>query len=301
MKEHKKYTDIVRLGHKSTYGVLNVGDYITVTEKIDGANASFMLDSDSECGVTSYSRNQTLDDNKNLNGFYFWVIENVVPKKNILNPNYRYYGEWLCPHKVKYKRDAYKNFYLFSIWDEENCVYLPDADVREEAEKLNIRMPECFYEGDYISFEHLKLMVGKSNITEVENTGEGIVVKNHAYRDRQGRQIFVKLVSDSFAEIQKQKKPTDTSIYNKLNELVLSVLTENRVEKILLKKVDDGILNPDFGIEDMGVILKIITSEIFNDCMKEEKEIFEDVEIADVRKTFGKLTPSVVKEVLNKR
>jgi recombination protein RecA len=34
--EIKKYTDVVRLGHRSTIGVLNEGDHITITEKIDG-------------------------------------------------------------------------------------------------------------------------------------------------------------------------------------------------------------------------------------------------------------------------
>ena len=41
MSEMKKYMDVVRLGHKTTEGVLNVGDKIVIQEKIDGANASF--------------------------------------------------------------------------------------------------------------------------------------------------------------------------------------------------------------------------------------------------------------------
>jgi hypothetical protein len=66
MKEHKKYTDIVRLGHKSTQDVLKVGDIISITEKIDGANASFMLDNESEIGVSCYSRNTPLNKDNTL-------------------------------------------------------------------------------------------------------------------------------------------------------------------------------------------------------------------------------------------
>lgn len=67
MKEHKKYTDIVRLGHKSTQGVLQKGDYITITEKIDGANTHFILDEDSPIRITCGSRNLKLSDANTLN------------------------------------------------------------------------------------------------------------------------------------------------------------------------------------------------------------------------------------------
>lgn len=301
MKEHKKYTDIVRLGHKTTQGVLNVGDRISITEKIDGANASFTKDEASPIDVSCYSRNQKLSDSSTLRGYYFWVMEKITPKKDLLNPNYRYFGEWLVQHKVKYKEDKYRNFYLFSIYDEVKQEYLSDEVVKAEAIKLGLQTPEYFYEGEYISFEHLQSFIGKSNMTEIPNTGEGIVVKNVDYKDRYGNQCFVKLVSEGFAEIQKQKLPKDPSQFNAIESLVRTVLTENRVEKILLKKVTDGELDKDFGIEDMGMILKLITSEIFNDCMKEESDIFENQEMDNVRKAFGKVTPQIVKEVLRKR
>ena len=299
MKEHKKYTDIIRLGHKSTQGVLNVGDRITITEKIDGANAHFGRDEESHDGLIVGSRNQKLSDASTLSGFYFWVIENIYPR-DLIN-GFRYYGEWAIPHKIKYRQDVYKNFYLFSIYDETTGQYIDDAIVQSEAIRLGLKTPEYFYEGEYISFEHLQGFVGKSNTTEIPNTGEGIVVKNVDYRDRFGNQIFVKLVSEAFAEIQSQKLPKDPSRFDEIDSLVRSVLTENRVEKILLKKVAMGELHEDFAIEDMGMILKLITSEVFNDCMKEESDVFENKEMELVRKSFGKTTPFIVKEVLKKR
>lgn len=299
MKEHKKYTDIVRLGHKSTQGVLQEGDYITITEKIDGSNASFILDEDSPIGITCGSRNLKLSDSNNLNGFYFYVAQNINP--SLLIENYRYFGEWLTSHKVQYKPEAYKKFYLFSIYDESVGEYLSDEIVKAESVKLGLSTPEYFYEGNYISFEHLLSFVGKSNLTLEPNTGEGVVVKNVNYKDRYGNQTFVKLVSESFAEIQKQKLPKDPSKLDVVMSLIQSVLTKPRVEKILMKKVDDGELDANYGIEDMGKILKLITSEVFYDCMKEESDIFENQDMESVRKGFGKYTPIVVKEVLKVR
>lgn len=299
MKEHKKYMDIVRLGHKTTQGVLKKGDYITITEKIDGANAHFILDEDSPIRITCGSRNLKLSESNALNGFYFYVAERINP--DLLTENYRYYGEWLTSHKVQYKPEAYKQFYLFSIYDESIGRYLSDEIVKSEAVKLGLATPEYFYEGEYISFEHLLSFVGKSNLSLTPNSGEGVVVKNVNYTDNYGNQCFVKLVSEAFAEIQKQKLPKDPSQLDVVMSLVQSVLTKPRVEKILLKKVDEGELNSEFGIEDMGKILKLITSEIFNDCIKEESEVFENKDMDSIRKAFGKYTPVVVKEVLKDR
>ena len=90
MKEIKKYTDVTRYGKSTTNGVIQEGDYITITEKIDGANASFRLDETNPLGVSCYSRNQPLSEDSRLNGFYDWVLENIVPIKDKLNPNYIY-------------------------------------------------------------------------------------------------------------------------------------------------------------------------------------------------------------------
>jgi len=301
MKEHKKYTDIIRMGHQSTQGVINVGDWITISEKLDGSNSSFMKDEDSPIDVSCYSRNQKLSDSNSLNGFYFWVMENISSQHEKLNPNYRYFGEWLCKHKIVYKENMYKKFYLFSIIDETTGLYLSDEIVKSEAERLGLTTVDYFYEGEYISFEHLMSFVGQSNNTEVLNTGEGIVIKNIKYINKYGSQLFIKMVSEKFAEIQSQKLPKDPSAFNEIESLVRMVLTENRVEKILLKQVDEGLLDENFGIEDMGKILKLITSEIFNDCMKEEPELFENKEMEVVRKGFGKVAPQIIKQILNKR
>ena len=479
-KEIKKYTDVIRYGKSSTNGVLNEGDLISITEKIDGANASFRLDNTNHLGVSCYSRNNLLDEHNTLSGFYNWVVENIVPIKDKLNPNYIYYGEWLClsgdtiikktsggkkqgnymtlrdmynysitpinekqkykiktgeikehpyklrsqwekegfpliwsldikedrlkpnrilkiissgnkevyevktrkgksikstlehrfwtndgwkqlkdirvgdvvgvtdllserkprrygkgsrkikcemdyykkeigkceicgiesclelhhkdqnfmnndksnwevlcgechskqhnnfgmakekqiydyefdkiesikyigiedcydicmdgdenkasfvgngfivhncKHKVVYKDEYYRNFYMFSIWDTslELEQYLSDDVVLSEAERLGLTTTNYFYQGEFISYEHLMSFVGKSNMTLEPNTGEGIVVKNVSYFDRYNKQMFVKLVSEKFAEVQKQRLPKNPNINNPVIELVNTV------------------------------------------------------------------------------
>jgi len=300
LKEIKKYTDVVRLGKSQTANVIQEGDYISITEKIDGANSSFCIDETNELGVSCYSRNTPLSEENRLRGFYDWVLNNIVPIKDRLNPNYRYYGEWLIHHRVIYKPEMYNNFYLFSIWDEEKQEYLPDEIVKLEANKLNIQTVTYFYEGKYISFEHLMSFVGKSDKTLEPNDGEGVVVKNVNYKDRYGNQVFVKLVSEKFAEVQKQKLPKNPNVDSELIEKIKSVLTEARVDKLIHKLVDEGLLIEDYTIENMGEILKKLGSRVFEDIMKEESDLFINEEEDKIKKIIGKNLPNVIKNILKK-
>lgn len=298
MKEIKKYTDVVRYGKSSTQGVIQEGDIISITEKIDGANASFCIDNENILGVSCYSRNNLLTEENRLRGYYDWVLSNIVPIKEKLNPNYRYFGEWCVKHKVIYKEENYYKFYLFSIWDDEKQMYLSDEIVRSEAQRLGLLTVQYFYYGKYISFEHLMSFVGKSELTKEPNTGEGIVVKNVSYFDNYNRQVFVKLVSDKFREVQQQKKPKNPNIDSKVIETIKSVLTKARVSKLIHKLVDEGLLKEDFAIEDMGTILKELKDRPYQDIMKEEPEIIGSIEEKIIKRTIGKNIPNIVKEVL---
>ena len=299
MKEIKKFTKVQRYGKSDTLDVLKQGDIISITEKIDGANASFRIDNTNDLGVSCYSRNNPLNEHDTLNGFYNWVVDNILPIKEQLNPNYIYFGEWLVKHKVVYKEEYYKNFYLFSIYDIDKEEYIDELLMRKEANRLRLKTVECFYYGEFRDYEHLKTFIGKSNMTEIANTGEGIVVKNVSYRDRFGKQMFVKLVTDKFAEVQKQKKPK-----NPCDEVVIltkQVVTKPRIEKILFKLIDESKIKQDYTIEDMGAILKLLTPIVYEDVMEEESEMFINYEKEKVKRTIGKVVPAIVKEVLKEQ
>ena len=299
MKEIKKYTDIVRYGKASTRDVLQVGDIISITEKIDGANASFTYDVDNPLGVSCYSRRLPLTADNTLRGFYGWVSDNIVPIKEKLNPRYRYIGEWLVSHKIQYQEDRYNQFYMFSIWDEETEQYLSDDIVISEAERLGLKTVEYFYRGEFISYEHMSSFIGKSNMTKVPNMGEGIVVKNSNYFDNFGKQVFVKLVSEKFAEVQKQKLPKNPNINEKEVAIIKSILTKPRVEKLMLKLVDEGLMTKeDFVIENMGKLLKLLGNRVLEDMVKEEKDTLANIEEQFLKKQIGKILPLTLKEVL---
>lgn len=297
MGEIKKYTDIIRLGHKSTVGVLNEGDYITITEKLDGANASFKLNEENQ--VDGFSRRTPVDETNILRGYYGWIKENIKPE--LLNRKYRYFGEWLVSHKIAYKPEYYQKFYLFNVYDDELQEYLLDDIMESEALRLGLNTVPILYKGKYISFEHLMSFVGKSDMAL--NYGEGIVVKNVKYKDRNGEQCFVKLVHEEFIEVQKQKPPKDPNRPpTPEQEFANMCVTKARIDKMLHKLVDEGILESDFGIEDMRLILSNLGNRIYEDILKEESDSLpENYDIQSLRKAIGSKIPQIVKEIINNK
>jgi hypothetical protein len=300
MVEQKKFTDVVRLGHKSTMGVLSEGDNIVIQEKIDGANASFR-----QVGgeLVSFSRNRQLSEDNTLNGFYQFVKE--LEGRIQLGEGLILFGEWTNPHKVKYPEHQ-KKFFLFDIYDTNEGKYLPFSTVKRVANALNLNLVPVFYEGEYKGFDHLQSFVGKTELGGMLGdipTGEGIVVKNTDYTDRFGNQMFVKLVTDAFREVQKQKAPKDPKVEaTQEQKFVDQTVTTARIEKFLHKFVDEGILDEQFGIEDMGTILKNMNTRIHEDIMKEESDLLpEQHDEKQLRKAISRTVANTVKRIIDKR
>lgn len=282
----KKYQDIVRHGKSGTHLTLEGNPHIVIQEKLDGANASFKRDGDK---IVCFSRNTQLDESNTLRGFTTWVHDNLNADQ--LVEGAIYFGEWLVRHKIDYGENENK-FYLFDIYDEETEQYISFKLVKNEAKRLNLNTVPVFYEGEFQSVEHIQSFIGKSQLGEF---GEGVVVKNVNYTNKHGQQQFTKFVSDRFSEITKTKKQKINTQNDVMQEFVNSVVNKARVSKIVHKLVDEGLLQEDYAIEDMGTILKHTGSRVFDDVIKEE----HDELLKLLKSKIGKKVPTVVKEMLS--
>lgn len=297
--EQKKYHSIVRYGHRSTREVLNRGDQIIIQEKVDGANASFaVVDGELKC----WSRNRELNMSNTLEGFYVWAKQNIEVDK--LLEGVVYFGEWTAQHKVVYEGYA-KQFFLYDIYNLHLEEYVSFSMVRDEAKRLGLNLIPVFFEGEFESFEQLMSYVGRTELNGKlgqEVSGEGIVVKNVDYRDSFGKQMFVKLVVDKFAEVQMQKAPKDPKKKFTPEELkVRECITSPRVEKQLFKMIEEGLLERDYGVEDMGKILKHISPLVAEDILKEEMDEFPHLTVEDVQTFMCKVLPLVIKDIIKNK
>jgi len=93
--------------------------------------------------------------------------------------------------------------------------------------------------------------------------------------------------------------PEELAARNADIEKTKSIVTRARVEKILYKGVDEGVIPEDWSAEDMKTIAKYVPKEVVEDCFKEERDTI--VEIENFTKLANKETMSIVKQILEEK
>ena len=289
--QQKKYIDIERLKPNYCDG-FHVGDQIVIQEKVDGANFSIRYDSETDT-IKAFSRKRELDLSNNLRGAWEWSQKLDKDKiKQVLGDNLILFMEWLVSHSVPYPQERYNNAYCYDIYDTVTNKWLPQSIVKEKVAELNLIYIPVFYEGEFISWEHIKSFVGRTDLGG--DFGEGIVVKNmtNLNSDNLKLPFYVKIVCEKFCETKghKQEKPVDMEVVQEREEakaLVATVVTKARVTKLIHKMVDDGIIPENWDNHDMSTIAKNLGRNVYEDCVKEESDI-----VNQVGALFGKFASS---------
>ena len=294
--EQKKFMDISRIKEDTELTETNtngfhVGDHIVIQEKVDGSNSAIAYDKENN-RLVAFSRKKELDFSNTLNGFWNWV-QTLNVELFTKYPDYVFFGEWLTKHTIKYVENAYQKYYFYDVYDKNNECYLPQSEVKRLANEIGLNYVKTFYDGEFISWEHCKSFAGQSDIAV--DTGEGVVIKNQTeLNNPSSRTPFVlKIVVDKFSEIkkdnhrQKIEDPQKLAAKAKASEIVNQIVTENRVRKEIHKMMDEGILPEKIEPTDMRLVAQNLPKRIFDDCIKEEKEMVEAV-----GEYFGKMCGS---------
>lgn len=296
----KKYKDIERL--KDKYApAFKVGEHITITEKIDGANASIVVNEDGT--LTACSRRNELNQNNTLQGFYDFVQTlDASIVSAALTSRYILFGEWLVKHTIRYPEDKMKQFYVFDVYDTETEQYMPWDFTKQIAEFIGLKTVPLFYDGPFISWEHIYSFVGKTEMGG-EPTGEGVVIKSQDRLDNKfsGTPEYVKIVAKEFSEVhqskpQKEIDPEKLAAKQAAEDLAATIVTARRVEKSIQKLVEDGIVPEDWDEKSLGVIAKHLPRAVYNDCVKEESETVAQIE--NFGKICGSLTMKLAREAV---
>ena len=306
----KKYVDIERCKQKYAE-TFNVGEDIVIQEKIDGSNASIRYDEESGT-LKAFSRRLELNADNTLNGFWDYVQTlNLDTFKKILGSRYIVFGEWMgAKHAIKYPENVYGKFWMFDVWDTQTEQYLPYEETRSFYDKLiacgnednKFNFVPVFYIGKFESWEKTSELVGKTEVG-AEPTGEGIVIKRQNCLDSKSSRLpfYVKIVSEQFSEVHKSKKQKaidPEAIAKKEANLALAatIVTPQRVQKMIYKFIEDGLLPQDWDEHNLKDISKILPGAIYRDCVKEENETVQQVE--DFGKVAAKLSMSIVRDLI---
>lgn len=285
----KKYVDIERLKDKYALA-FSKGEHITISEKIDGANASIGFE-DGE--LSCYSRKQKLSPENTLRGFYTLVQTFDAEKfREVLGNRYVIFGEWLVSHTIKYPATRLSKFYVFDVWDTEIEQYVPWSVTKDFAAKLGLTTVPLFYDGPFVSWEHIQSFVGKTEM-DAEPTGEGVVIKSQDRLDNKSSNTppYVKIVAAKFSEVHQSKPhevdPEKLAAKQAAEALAATIVTERRIAKLIEKAIDEGRLRADWDEKDLGTIAKFLCKDVYEDCVKEEPETVAQIE------NFGKIAAGI--------
>jgi hypothetical protein len=297
--DFQKYTHLERFGTTEVEGIA-LGT-VQVFPKIDGTNASVWLAENGELQAASRKRHLTLEDDNA--GFMAWAIA----QPNLLaylqaHPTHRLFGEWLVPHALRtYQDTAWRRFYIFDIAvDKAEHEILHDSDAQVNYLDFETYKPILAeYNLDFVplmatienpSEDDLRELLAQNTflIQEDKGIGEGIVIKNYAFKNPYNRMAFAKIVASEFGKRPKRRTaPT---------EGVELLIAERFVTLALCEKVQAKITNEmgnwssrytarllstiyyDLVHEDMWEIVKVFKSPIINFKVLQQ-QVYEQIKI----------------------
>lgn len=224
--------------------------------------------------------------------------------RNIFVPlDFILYGEWLVPHTVKYKNEAYRKFYPFALFDVAEQSYLQYPVLAALASFLDLKTPQVFYAGPMQEMSFFEQFVGKSNMTEEEDQGEGIVILNEwntiYSKYEESKYQRAKWVSSRHRELM-QNPPPKVVNFSASQLWIINNVAEARIEKTIHKLNDEGILPSELSYKNFANIAKPVIEAVWLDVMEEEGDTLPDLfDENAAKKTLNKLVPVTVRKFID--
>ena len=205
--EFLKYQHIQRFGNREVEGIEN--GTIHIFPKIDGTNGS-VWNGGKYWGkdvISVGSRRRELSETKDNAGFYKYIQAEGVYRTYLKHyPHHRLFGEWLVPHSLKtYRDEAWRQFYVFDVMvcpEIGSPEYLPYEVYSLLLSQYYIPYIPCIAKIENGTLEQIAKWLEKNDylIKDGEGQGEGLVLKNYAFRNEFGDQVWAKIVTSEFRE-----------------------------------------------------------------------------------------------------
>ncbi len=239
--EFREYQHIERFGTDEVQGI-ELGE-VFVFPKIDGTNASVWLNDGIVCAGSRRRKLSLISDNA---GFYEHVLcDERIKAYLAAHPKHRLFGEWLVPHTLRtYREEAWRKFYIFDVTLDigDDLEYLPYNVYQSMLDEFDLDYipPLCVIKNG--TYEQFIRWLGKNEflIEDGKGAGEGIVLKNYAYRNQFGRVIWAKIVRTDFKELH-TKTMGPPGVPGKA--LIEEQITNKYVTQSLINKVYANIVN----------------------------------------------------------
>ena len=274
---YKAYQHIEKIGSGEVEGILNGTCYLFY--KIDGTNSCIWLKDDGTLGFGSRKRELTADKDGDNQGFMTAITTNEAYAATFAdikafltnNPNWILYGEWLIPVNIKnYKDDAWRNFYVFDIYDTVTEKYL---DFDRYSKLLDKKYPNIKYipllaKLENPTEEDIKALLPRTGEFLIsEGLGEGIVIKNYDYVNKYGRITWAKMLTEDFLSKKKGLREGKKIAAEEGNSTEYEIVKLLTVDHILKEKykVMERRNSPTFEMNMVAELLNRVFDEFWRD------------------------------------
>jgi len=278
----RKYDHVERFGTDEVEGI-EIGD-VLVFPKLDGTNASVWRSQPYIVGAGSRSR--ILSDENDNAGFHAWVQKQMWMRDFFeATQDIVIYGEWLVPHTLNtYRDEAWRKFWVFDVWnrDEERYVHYDEYSPILSQWGFNVIEPKSRYMSPPSEEQLWTEVATNTYLLQDGHVGEGIVIKNYAWRNKYGRQPWAKLVRAEFKEENRRafgttEKEGEKSVEGEIAErYVTKALVDKTYAKIQQEVENDEVnvphperaaKNPNFY---RGKVIPRLLQTVFYDLVREE-------------------------------
>jgi len=280
-----RYPKIFRIGHEETQGIFDEG-YVTVEEKVDGANVRWMYDPEQD-RIRFGSRNRELTDLKDFRQFKKfgdWVRQ-LDPDD--LVPGNIYYAEFMIPHTIPYNWRKTPMLVGFDVF---NGVFMNHEEAIEQFKQIDVEFVPVIdvIKADEIDERYLEKVIPESRY--YSGVAEGVVFKNYKL------QKFTKLVSEGFREINQQVFGKGKKYARSPEEFIIEkYIPPRRVEKVVYSLMDEGF---ELNMKLMNELPK----RVWNDVVIEEgANILNEnltINLKKLRKTIPKRCVNVIQRLM---
>jgi ATP-dependent RNA circularization protein (DNA/RNA ligase family) len=197
-------------------------NFVTIEEKIDGANLGFSIDKETmnilSQNRSHYVTSQTASQWKMLDS---WIADH--PKLfEVLDPNFILYGEWVyARHSVEYDRlPGY--FIAFDIYDTKNRYFLSVQERNKRLSGTDIPIIKTIATGNFSQDDIVKLLNGSSHY-RTKGALEGVYVridseKKLEHRSKCVRSDFIQEIEEHWSSRELEKNVIDyEAMYDPIN------------------------------------------------------------------------------------
>jgi len=256
---------------------------VEVTEKIDGSQFAFGLNSSGE--LVLRSKGQILY--TTTSNMFSLIIQhlnaNIDHIKRVLTPNEYIYGEFLNKPKhnvLNYERVPNNYFMVFGV--KKGLNFINDYDIiRTYADKLGFETVPLIYKGIITSAEQVQELIGTTISVLGREVIEGVVVKNYNQHTSIGDPTICmgKYVREAF----KERHGLDWKAHgNELEDWMKSFKSEARWQKAVIHLKERGEL--ENSPKDIGKLMKEINMDILQEETEEIKAFLHKYYIDKIKR-----------------